>query len=295
MKVSRRWHDGEKVKVIYEASLLSQVSDELIIETKNKADDDDLGWGLHVQGPLGSHKDDPRKGDSSLRRYGGRAIEYLNNLGVLGPESLLIHCTFTTNREIPILAQTGTPVGHCPCANAWAGRSIVAPVPSMLDMGVIVGLGTDGALTNNSLDMMHTMNFAALIHKVNYGQTRAMTAEKVLELSTRNASKALGMDNIIGSLEIGKRADLVFVDMKGLGYAPTLLPVKNLVYSAGSHCIESVMIGGVYVMKDHKLSTIDTQRAVEEGEKTAWRLIEESGHMEKYPDFLDRGGFNYYG
>ena len=293
VNVSEKWHDSEKIKVIYEASLLSQVSDELIIKTKNLSRERGLSWGIHIQGPLGSHKDDPRTGKPSLRQYGGRAIEYLNSLGVLGSDSLLIHCTFTTNREIPILAQTGTPVAHCPCANAWAGRSVVTPVPSMLDMGVKVGLGTDGALTNDSLDMMHVMNFAALIHKVNYGSSRVMTAERVLDVSTRIASKALGMDAMVGSLEQGKRADLVIVDMKRLGMAPALLPVKNLVYSANSSCIESVMINGEFVMENRRLTTIDLEKALLNGEKAAWSLLEKSGHLERNPGFLERGGLYF--
>jgi 5-methylthioadenosine/S-adenosylhomocysteine deaminase len=248
---------------------------------------------MHIQGPLASHKDDPRTGDESLRWYGGRAMEYLNSLDVLGPDSLLVHCTFTTNREIPILAQTGTPVAHCPCANAWAGRSIVTPVPSMLGMGVTVGLGTDGAMTNNSLDMFHTMNFAALINKVNYGTTKAMTAEKVLNMSTRLAAKALRLDEKVGSLEAGKKADIVLVDMKTPGMAPAILPVKNLVYSATSTCVDTVIINGKTVMMERKLLTLDEEKIVEEAEKQAWRLLEGSGHLERYPEFLKRGKLNY--
>ena len=163
----------------------------------------------------------------------------------------------------------------------------------MLDMGVKVGLGTDGALTNDSLDMMHAMNFAALIHKVNYGYSRAMTAERVLDISTRIASKALGVDTLVGSLEQGKRADLVFVDMKMLGMAPALLPVKNLIYSANSSCVESVMINGEFVMKNRRLTTIDLEKAILNGEKAAWSLIEKSGHLERNPGFLERGGLYY--
>ncbi len=292
-KVSKKWHDGDMTKVIYEASLLSQVSDELIIETKRAAREDGLGWGMHIQGPLALHKDDPRTGDESLRRYQGRAMEYLNSMGVLGPDSLLVHCTFTTNREIPILAQTGTPVAHCPCANAWAGRSIVTPVPSMLDMGVTVGLGTDGAMTNNSLDMLHAMNFATLINKVNYGTTKAMTAERILNMSTRLAAKALCIEDKVGSLEKGKKADIVLVDMKAPGMAPALLPIKNLVFSATSTCVDTVIINGETVMEGRELMTLDEEKVIEEAEKQAWRLVEGSGHMDRYPDFLKRGKMSY--
>ena len=292
-KVSKKWHDGDMTKVIYEASLLSQVSDELILETKQAAREDGLGWGMHIQGPLASHKDDPRTGNESLRRYGGRAMEYLNSIGVLGPDSLLVHCTFTTNREIPILAQTCTPVAHCPCANAWAGRSIVTPVPSMLDMGVIVGLGTDGAMTNNSHDMIHAMNFATLINKVNYGTTKAMTAERILNMSTRLAAKALCINDLVGSLEKGKKADIVLVDMNAPGMAPALLPVKNLVFSATSTCVDTVIINGKTVMESRELVTLDEEKVVEEAEKQAWRLVEGSGHMDRYPEFLKRGKMSY--
>lgn len=292
-RVSKRWHDGDMTKVIYEASLLSQVSDELILETKRAATDEGLGWGMHIQGPLASHKDDPRTGKDEFGRYSGRAIEYLQSLGVLDPESLLVHCTFTTNREIPILAQTGTPVAHCPCANAWAGRSIVTPVPSMLDMGVTVGLGTDGAMTNNSLDMFHAMNFAALINKVNYGTTRAITAERILKMSTSLGAKALCIEDMVGSLEVGKKADIVLVDMKAPGMAPAILPIKNLIYSATSTCVDTVIINGKTVMEDRKLLTLDEEKTVVEAEKQAWRLVEGSGHPERYPDFLKRGKMKY--
>ena len=291
-QVAERWHDGDMVKVIFEASLLSQVSDELILETKEAARELGLGWGMHIQGPLGSHRDDPRSKDDSLRRYGGRAIEYLNSLGVLGADSLLVHCTFTSNREIPILAQTGTPVAHCPCANAWAGRSIVTPVPSMLDMGVNVGLGTDGALTNDSIDMFHAMNFCALIHKVNYGRTSAMTAEKVLEMSTITAAKALGIDHLVGSIEPGKKADLVLVELKALGMAPALLPLKNLIYSASSSCVDTVIINGKTVMRDREFTQLDPESAVREAEEAAYRMLESSGHLEDN-GFLERGGYKY--
>ena len=292
-KVSKRWHDGDMTKVIYEASLLSQVTDELILETKRAAREDGLGWGMHIQGPLASHKDDPRTENEPLRRYGGRAMEYLNSLDVLGPDSLLVHCTFITNREIPILAQTGTPVAHCPCANAWAGRSIVTPVPSMLDAGVTVGLGTDGAMTNNSLDMFHAMNFAALINKVNYGTTKAMTAERILNMSTRLSAKALCMDDRVGSLEAGKKADIVLVDMKTPGMSPAILPIKNLVYSATSTCVDTVIINGKTVMKGRELITLDEEKVVEEVEKQAWRLVEGSGYLDQYPGFLKRGKMTY--
>jgi 5-methylthioadenosine/S-adenosylhomocysteine deaminase len=280
------------IKVIFEASLLSQVTDELIVETKETARELGLGWGIHIQGPLGSHKDDPRSRDDSLIQYGGRAIEYLNSLNVLGPDSLLVHCTFTSNREIPILAQTKTPVAHCPCANAWAGRSVVTPIHSMLRRGVNVGLGTDGALTNDSLDMIHAMNFCALIHKVNYGDIAAMTAEDILEVSTIKAAKALGIDHLVGSIEPGKKADLVLIDIKSIGMSPALLPIKNLVYSTSSSCVDTVIINGRTILKERKFSLIDPLETVEEAENQDLKILDKSGYLED-KEFLLRGKYKY--
>jgi 5-methylthioadenosine/S-adenosylhomocysteine deaminase len=163
----------------------------------------------------------------------------------------------------------------------------------MIEAGVTVGLGTDGALTNNSLDMLHAMNFAALIHKVNFGSTRMMTAEKVLEMSTIRAAKALSIDKKVGSIEPGKKADLVLINLKTPGMAPSLLPIKNLVYSTSSECIDTVIINGEKVMENRILLKIDQEKAINEAEKQAWRLLDSSGHFDKDPDFLKRGNILY--
>jgi 5-methylthioadenosine/S-adenosylhomocysteine deaminase len=163
----------------------------------------------------------------------------------------------------------------------------------MIDGGVTVGLGTDGALTNDSLDMLRTMYFAALINKVNYGSTRAMRAEMVLEMSTIMAARALCIDNKVGSIEPGKKADLVLVDLKTLGMTPAFLPIKNLVYSTSSSCVDTVIINGERIMEKRNLLTIDEEKAISEAENQAWRLLELSGHLEKDPDFLKRGELRY--
>lgn len=289
--VAKRWHGANegRLKVILEASLLSQVSDELIISTKQLAGELGLGWAIHLQQRLGTHPDDPRTNDPSIRRYGGRAVEYLDHLGVLDPQSLLVHSTFADNRDISILSKSGAAVAHCPCANAWAGRSIVTAVPRMLEQGVTVGLGTDGALTNNSLDMFHAMNFCALIHKVNHGNIRAITAEKVLELATIDSAKALRMEDEVGSIEAGKKADLVLVDLRYPGMTPALLVVKNLIYSATSSCVNTVIIDGEVVMKNRQVTAFDEKEVLREGEKAAFKLLEDSGHLKGDPDFLKRG------
>jgi 5-methylthioadenosine/S-adenosylhomocysteine deaminase len=292
----RRLHEGAdgRITMRVEASLLSQCTDEMIQATKRVATDNGVGWALHIQERLAVNPRDPRTGDPEMRRYGGRAIEYLDSLRVLGSDSLLIHCTFADDRDISVLSKTGTPVAHCPNANAWAGRARVTAVPVMLSNGVTVGLGTDGALTNDSLDLFQAMKFCALIHKVNTGTSAAMTAEKVIEMSTIDSAKALQMEAEVGSLEPGKKADIIILDMKTPGLTPSLLPVKNLVYSAASgRSVETVIIDGETVMEDGGITAFDEAEAYRRGEEAAWRMMELSGRLESEPGHLTPPPWRY--
>jgi 5-methylthioadenosine/S-adenosylhomocysteine deaminase len=222
-----------------------------------------------------------------MKRYNGRGIEHLYNLGVLGPDSLLIHCTYTDNREIAILAETNTPVAHCPIAGAWSGRSVVAPVPQMLERGITVGLGTDSVATNDSLDLFQAMKFCALIHKVNLGDRSVMPAEKVLEMSTIDSAKALQLDHEIGSLESGKKADIILLDIYSPGLTPSFTPVKNIVYGVGSgNAVSSVIINGEIVMSDHEIKTIDENEIYEKNENKSREFLQSTGHLEPKSRYL---------
>ena len=292
----RRLHgraDG-RITIRVEASLLSQCTDEMVQGTKRVASENGVGWALHIQERLAVNPRDPRTRDPEMRRFGGRAVEFLDSLRVLDPGSLLIHCTFADERDISIMAKTGTPVAHCPNANAWAGRARVTAVPAMLERGVTVGLGTDGALTNNSLDLFQAMKFCALIHKVNTGTSAAMTAEKVIEMSTIDSARALQMEADVGSLEPGKKADIIILDMKTPGLTPSLLPVKNLVYSAASgRSVETVIIDGETVMEDGVITAFDETEAYRNGEEAAWRMMELSGRLDGEPGYLDPAPWRY--
>ena len=285
--------DG-RITIRIEASLLAQCTDDLIMATKEAARRNGVGWAMHIQGRLGTSPYDPRTGDPELRRFGGRAIEYIDGLGVLGSDSLLVHCTFADNREIAILERTKTPVAHCPVANAWAGRAIVTAVPSMLERGVTVGLGTDGALTNDSLDLFQAMKFCTLIHKVNMGDTGAMTAEKVIEMATIDSARALNMEHEVGSLEPGKKADIILLDTRSPGLTPSLLPVKNVVYSAAcGRPVDTVIIDGKIVVEGGEIQTFDEAEVYEMGEKAAYDMLEQSGRLDRDPDYLKPDPWRY--
>ena len=295
-RVISNWHgEGEgRVNIRVEASMLAQCTDEMIQATKEVSERHGLGWASHVQYRIGTSRTDPRKGDSTLRRYNGRSVEYLESLDVLDPGSLLIHCTHVDNREIAILARTGTPVATCPVANAWAGNPVVTPVPYMLNRGVTVGLGTDSVATNDSLDLFQAMKFCALIHKVNSGDTQAMTAEKVLEMSTISSAKALQLGSEVGSLEPGKKADVIVLDMDSPGLTPSISPVKNLVYGAGSGgTVDTVIIDGRIVMDGKMIKTFDEREFYKGAEEKARAILRSIGRLGPDDHYLHSPPWRY--
>jgi len=278
----RQWSGagGGRVNVRVEASMLAQCTDEMFLATKDLARRLGVGWATHLQYRLATSRTDPRNDDPTLGRYNGRAVEYMEDLDVLGPDSLLIHCTHVEGREIRILARTGTPVAHCPIANAWGGNPVVTPVPAMLERGVTVGLGTDSVATNDSLDLFQAMKICALIHKVNMGSSAAMTAEKVIEMSTIDSAKALGLASEVGSLELGKKADVILLDMDYPGMVPSFNPVKNLVYGfGGGGAVDTVIIDGEIIKEGGTVKTLDEREVYRRAEEAGRDLLRRLGRL----------------
>lgn len=273
--------DG-RVHTRVEASMLAQCTDDMLKATKSLSEKRGVGWAAHVQYKLATSGIDPRRNDK-LDSYQGRAVDYMDSLGILGSDSLLIHCTYVDEKEIETLARTGTPVAHCPLANAYSGTSKVTMVPKMNALGVNVGLGTDSVATNDSLDLFQVMKFDALLHKVNSGATSAMTAEKVLEMTTIESAKTLQIDNEVGSLEPGKKADIIILPRNNPGMIPTLNSVKNIVYSTGNNRpVELVMIDGKVVFKDGKVSTLDEIVIYDRVEMKSREIMGKLGRLDDY-------------
>jgi 5-methylthioadenosine/S-adenosylhomocysteine deaminase len=143
----------------------------------------------------------------------------------------------------------------------------IAPVPEYLAAGVTVGLGTDGAASNNDLDMFEAMRFAALLHKVKTGDPRTLPAPVVLEMATIQGARALGLERQIGSLEVGKRADLVVVSAANARSTPMYEPVSHLVYAARGDDVRTVMVNGRVLMRDRKMLTLDEPAILAEARK----------------------------
>ena len=189
-------------------------------------------------------------------RYGKTPIEYLESLGLLGPKTLLAHGVHLRDDEIQLLANRRTSIAHCPESNLKLGSGI-ARVADMLAAGVNVCLGTDGAATNNDLDMWGEMRTAALLQKgVNLNPT-LLPASAALQMATISGARALGLADKIGSLEAGKRADIILLDFDRPHLTPLYNLYSHLVYSINKADVETVLINGQFVMRNHQLLTLD--------------------------------------
>jgi 5-methylthioadenosine/S-adenosylhomocysteine deaminase len=194
--------------------------------------------------------------DDISRDHGARPVEYLARIGFLGPREVFAHTVHLTEGEINLLKQNGVGSVHNPQSNMKLASG-VAPVPQMLRAGVAVGLGTDGAASNNDLDMWEEMDTAAKLHKLTTNDPKTLTAEEALALATIGGARALHMDSDIGSLETGKRADLVVVDLDALNQTPRYNIYSHLVYATKAADVRTVVIEGRVVMRDRRLLTLN--------------------------------------
>ncbi len=196
-----------------------------------------------------------------LKHFGKRPIELFYERGILGPNTVIAHCVWLDEREIQLLADTGTAVAHCPISNAKLACG-VAPIPRLQEKGIRVGIGTDGPISNNSLDMFEEMKFASLIQKNALLDATVLSASKVLRMATIEGAQVLGLDKEMGSIEVGKSADLVLIDL----WKPHLMPIIsseeenpvlwNLIFAARGSDVSSVFVNGECLVEQGRLVNI---------------------------------------
>ena len=196
-------------------------------------------------------------------RYGKTPIRHLDNLRILDPQTVIAHAIYVDSEEIELLAQTRTAVAHCPESNMKLASGI-APVVEMLNKGVLVGLGTDGCASNNDLDLLKEMDTAAKLGKVRYLDPTVMDARTVLRMATIEGARVLGLEKEIGSIEIGKKADIIFLDLNRPHLIPCYDPFSLMVYSAQGSDVHSVMIEGRMVMENRKILTFDIDEVMDQ-------------------------------
>ncbi len=207
----------------------------------------------------------------SEANYGKTSIELFESIGLLEIPTIGAHVVWPTDAEIPILAERKVGVIHNPTSNMKTAAGI-SPVTKMLAAGVRVGLGTDGAASNNDLDMWEEIRLAALLQKVDQMNPEVMPANTVLTMATRGGAEAIGLGSSIGSLEVGKRADIIQVSFDDVHFVPTYDVIPHLVYVTDEQDVTSVVVDGKILMKDKEILTIDTARVASQAAELARRI-----------------------
>jgi 5-methylthioadenosine/S-adenosylhomocysteine deaminase len=205
-------------------------------------------------------------------RYDRTPVEHLAELEVLAPNVLACHCVELTENDISLLQRFDVKVAHNAESNMKLASG-VAPVPKLLNAGICVGLGTDGCASNNDLDLFLEMDTVAKLHKAKTLDPTAMDARTVLKMATSQSARALGLDQFIGSLEAGKKADLIVIDTNKPHLTPMYNPVSHLVYAARGSDVTTSIINGTVVMEDRKLKSLDLKKVMDDVNKIAKEIM----------------------
>ncbi len=229
------------------------------------------------EAPLTIHVAETRKEQADCEKERGmRVIDYLDSLGVLTPRTIAAHSVWLTKSEVKKMADRGVKVAHCPVSNLKLANGGIAALPEMMEAGVTVGLGTDGASSNNSLDMFETMKLAALLHKHSRWDPTLVPAQKALDFATIGGAQTLGIDSEVGSIEVGKKADLILVDLD----SPSSTPIhgqsgliSNIVYSVRSLQVSSTIVDGHPLMIMRKLVDTKLPKLLQEAQHQAELLV----------------------
>lgn len=206
-------------------------------------------------------------------KHGMSPTAWLDSLGFLRPDVVAAHCVWLTDDDIAIMKRAGAAVSHNPESNMKLASG-VAPIPKYLAAGITVGLGTDGAASNNDLDMFGAMRQTAFLHKLASRDPRAVPATAVLEMATIGGARALGLDKRVGSLEAGKRADLIVVAMNGARQTPMYNPVSHLVYVARGDDVRTTVVNGKVLMRDRQMRTLDERVVLADARALAKKVRE---------------------
>jgi len=211
----------------------------------------------------------------SLTRYGVRPLERLHRLGLLGPGLIAVHAVHLLEHEIDLLAAQGASAAHCPSSNLKLASGI-APLARFVERGLNTGLGTDGAASNNRLDLFEEMRIAALLAKAQSGRADSVPAENALYMATLGAARALGLEQRIGSIVPGKLADLCAVNLDTTGLAPVYHPLSHLVYAAGREDVSHVWVAGRAQLQDGHLTSLDPGQLRAKARAWQARIAEQS-------------------
>ncbi|MAA73780.1 MAG: N-ethylammeline chlorohydrolase [Salinisphaeraceae bacterium] len=264
LAIRDRYRDHPLIDTMFAPHAPYTVSDEPLRKLRMLADEMDLRVHMHVH-------ETAFEVDTAVKDSGRRPLARLQELGLVNPNLLAVHMTQLDEAEIALCAEHGVSVIHCPESNMKLASGI-CPTAALLAAGVNVALGTDGAASNNDVDMFGEMRSAALLGKVGSGDAAALPAAAVLQMATLNGARALGLEDDIGSLETGKSADLCAINLDTPETRPVYDPISQIVYAAGREQVTDVWVAGKQLMASRQLKTLDSDRLARTAEDWRTRL-----------------------
>ncbi len=257
----RNWKDHPLVQQAVAAHATYTVSPEFIVKAKDLARRHDTMFSVHLS-------ENQWEVDTIREMYGATPVKHLERLHVLDRQTLAIHCVMLSDEDVDILAETSTGVAHSPQCNMKLANG-AAPVPELLRRGVHVGVGTDGVASNNDLDMFDEIRTMSLLHKLSSNSTTVVSAKEAVEMATIIGAKAIGYDDKIGSLEKGKKADLILINVDKPHSKPLYNVYSSLVYSLRSSDVDTVIVNGDVLVEQRQLLKMDLSGVYEDIERIA--------------------------
>ena len=243
--------DG-RIKVFFGPHSPYTASEELLKEVRKLADENDIGIHIHVS-------ETQKEIDDVSAEKGLRPFEYLDSIGFLGPDVVCAHSVWLSDKEIEIIKEKDVKISHNPCSNMKLASGI-APVSKLLENDICVAIGTDGASSNNNLDLIEELKTASLLQKVSTLDPKVLTSDEAVAMGTINGARALGLDDEIGSIEVGKKADLILIDTNCANMVPDSSNLSsNIIYSANGSNVDTTICNGQILMENKKLTTLDEQ------------------------------------
>jgi 5-methylthioadenosine/S-adenosylhomocysteine deaminase len=271
-RLVKQWDkkDNGRLRSMYGPRFIQGCSTKLLKEAAEIASLEGNGIHTHAAENLDEVK-------NNIQRYKKRSIEILDDFGLIGSRSILAHCIHINEREFDIISKKSSNVVHCPSSNLKLASGI-CQVPSFLKRKINIAIGVDGAACNNNLDIFKDMRLAALLSKISRGSKNfAVSAMDILEMATKSGAKALGLDDTIGSIEIGKKADLTIVSLRNLETIPIFSISDQLVYATDGHNVETVIIDGKVVLKNRQLTQVNEENLILDAQLKAEQIAEKSG------------------
>ncbi|MFJ3260323.1 TRZ/ATZ family hydrolase [Pseudomonas sp. NPDC086581] len=243
-----------RIKVAFGPHAPYTVSDDKLENILMLAEELDAGIHMHVH-------ETAFEVQQALEKDGERPLARLHRLGLLGPRFQAVHMTQVNDEDLAMLVETNSSVVHCPESNLKLASGF-CPVERLWQAGVNVAIGTDGAASNNDLDLLGETRTAALLAKAVAGQATALDAHRALRMATLNGARALGMEQETGSLELGKSADIIAFDLSRLAQQPVYEPVSQVIYASGRDCVRHVWVGGKQLLDNGELTRLDEERLI---------------------------------